>query len=102
MNLPRHVVHSVFFKQREDCKINRYDGRRQGHHGVRFAVLFRLLVGVVDDVPNDAIDAKRWFDDVGQVPLPGFLDGLSICLHVFRLNHDDVATGQREVARKGG
>ena len=62
----------------------RREGRRhsqQGQHpvgfhdAVRFTFLFGLVVGVVNHVPDDPVNAKRGFNHMGDVPLAGFLDG---------------------------
>ena len=55
----------------------------EAHHGVGFTILLRFMIGMVDDVPDDSVNAKRWFNDVRNVPFSGFFDGSLIGLYVF-------------------
>ena len=47
---------------------------------------------MVDHVPNDSVDAKSRFDDVRDVPLARFLDGLLVWLDMFFVDLNDFTT----------
>ena len=56
---------------------------------------------MVNDVPNDAVNAKGWFNHVRDVPLARFLDGLLIGLDVCFLNGHRFSGCERDLTRKG-
>ena len=100
MNLPCLVAHAVLFEQREDGHVHRCHAGCDLHARVALVVFHVLVVGMVQNMPDDAVDAERRFDDVGQVPFAGFLDGLLIGLHVFGFHRDHVTVAQIHLARE--
>ena len=56
---------------------------------------------MVDDVPDDSVDAKRRFNDVRNVPFPRLLDRLLIGFDVFLGNHNRRPVFEGDFARKG-
>ena len=93
VNLHGQIAHPDFFEQWKHCVIHGCDGRVQTHQRVGFVVLFYLVIGVIDDVPDDSVNTKRWFNDVREVPFSGFFDGFFVGLDVFLRYRDAVTAG---------
>ena len=102
VDVPSEVVHPVFFEEGEDGIVNGGNIRLEFHDAVRLTFLFGLVVGVVNHVPDDPVNAKRGLNHMRNVPLAGFLDGFLIRFHMFFFHADGLAIGEFKVKREGG
>lgn len=57
---------------------------------------------MIDDVPDDSVNTKRWFNDVREVPFSGFFDGFFVGLDVFLRYRDALTAGQVDFTGEGG
>ena len=81
-------THAVLLKEREHTIVDWSNVTAKPQHGVCVPILRFIIICVVEDVPNDAVNTESRFNHMRNVPFAGDCFSPLQALDMFRKNFD--------------